>query len=599
MRDGPFQWARMLCDVASSLLGFAVAFGVYIVLVQQGVLAGRSLPSLEAYAQLAVVHAGVLVVTSWWAGLYLPRAGILNLWEIRASVRASLLTAAFLLAGIFIFKLQTFSRFVVVGALMSSAVLVLLGKRVLAGYRQTRRGQVRDRVLVVGLGPTGRLLMKKILTAPRLGYSMLGFLDPDAPIGEEVSCITDQATLSIATRKVLGRPEDLESLTANTQIDTILVDESRLTQTQMTRLQLDALGLGIAIDIAPALRGLRTDQFRLEDLGAVPLLRIRPVGARLTYEFVKRALDIVGASVFLILTAPIFLVCWVLIPLESRGPALFSHDRVGLGGKLFKLRKFRTMQSSADPYSDSPVGDRAANITRVGRILRATGLDELPQLLNILNGEMSLVGPRPEMPQIVARYTDTERRRLRVKPGLTGLWQISPDRHAHIHENLEYDTYYINNRSFLLDIIILLETLFVTVEIVVKRVLRSEYQIDRGPAQADHLAEAAARQRYVLLAMDQRRSGAFAGTWRKGIDLALHRPMGLPVRVTTSASNLDELEGLIRESTEEGPGQVVRIVEVSNPSEVRSLISGARTVITNLKSVEGWAREQGAQLVAL
>ena len=135
----------------------------------------------------------------------------------------------------------------------------------------------------------------------------------------------------------------------------------------------------------------------------------------------------------------------------------FSQMRVGLNGQQFRMWKLRTMRSTAPAYARSPA-DRDANITRVGRVLRVTGLDELPQLLNVLRGEMSLVGPRPEMPFIVEQYTPLQRERLGAVPGITGLWQLGGGRSAPMHEQIEYDFFYIACRSLALDLRIVLQT---------------------------------------------------------------------------------------------------------------------------------------------
>ena len=146
--------------------------------------------------------------------------------------------------------------------------------------------------------------------------------------------------------------------------------------------------------------------------------------------------------------------------MDSPGPVFFTHERVGKAGKPFRLYKFRTMQVETNQYEVSPLSPDDPRITRIGRFLRKTSLDELPQIINVLKGEMSLVGPRPEMPFIVATYDDIHKARLAVLPGITGLWQLSADRRKPIHENMDYDLYYIKNMSFFLDITILINTLF-------------------------------------------------------------------------------------------------------------------------------------------
>ena len=182
-----------------------------------------------------------------------------------------------------------------------------------------------------------------------------------------------------------------------------------------------------------------------------------------TYDLIKRMFDLAMAFVLLVLAAPLMLIAALLIRLDSPGPVLFCQERVGQDGKGFLLWKFRSMYADAPRYAPSPASDCDPRVTRVGRALRRGSVDELPQLINVLRGEMSLVGPRPEMPFIVEAYTSRKRQRLAVKPGITGLWQISPARAWPIHENLGYDLHYIRHRNLALDGAILLSTIVAVV----------------------------------------------------------------------------------------------------------------------------------------
>jgi len=179
------------------------------------------------------------------------------------------------------------------------------------------------------------------------------------------------------------------------------------------------------------------------------------------YEAVKRAIDVAASCVLLCLLAPVGLAVAVLVKLDSPGRIFFVHERVGQSGRRFRLIKFRTMRADAAPYAPTARSERDPRPTYFGRFLRDHGLDELPQLLNVLKGDMSLVGPRPEMPFIVDTYTERQRRRLAVKPGITGLWQVLGPRHRPIHEHLEYDLYYLRHRSLMLDFWILLRTMVI------------------------------------------------------------------------------------------------------------------------------------------
>lgn len=181
------------------------------------------------------------------------------------------------------------------------------------------------------------------------------------------------------------------------------------------------------------------------------------------YEGVKRVLDLLFAAAAVILFAPFWLLIVILIRLDSKGKALFVHTRVGKDGKHFILYKFRTMYQGVKDQELSPESPHDKRITKIGRFLRRTSLDEIPQLINVLKGEMSLVGPRPEMPFIVQHYAPLEKKRLLVKPGLTGLWQIMGRKDLPLHHNLEYDFYYIQHRSLLLDFVIILKTVAVVI----------------------------------------------------------------------------------------------------------------------------------------
>lgn len=178
------------------------------------------------------------------------------------------------------------------------------------------------------------------------------------------------------------------------------------------------------------------------------------------YALAKRTLDLFASFFLMLLFAPLFGLIGILVRLDSPGPAVFVQKRVGRDGELFDIYKFRSMHTNAPKYGMSPSTSSDPRVTRIGRFLRATSLDELPQLANVLLGNMSLVGPRPEMPFIVEGYNVAQRQRLQVLPGMTGPWQLSPCRVFPIHQNLHYDLWYIENRTLSLDLLILARTLF-------------------------------------------------------------------------------------------------------------------------------------------
>ena len=223
-----------------------------------------------------------------------------------------------------------------------------------------------------------------------------------------------------------------------------------------------ALGVGKGIHYSsgavPQLSFVSEAPTEYVDIDGVLIASLGQPARKRVYEGLKRIFDVCASLGLLVLTAPFCALISVLIRRDSTGPVLFRQSRIGHNGKPFELYKFRSMRVDAPRYGLHPTGTDDPRVTRVGSWLRHTSLDELPQLINVLRGEMSLVGPRPEMPFIVEGYNARHRQRLSVVPGITGLWQLSADRNLLIHENIQYDLYYIRNRNFFMDLAILLHT---------------------------------------------------------------------------------------------------------------------------------------------
>ena len=227
--------------------------------------------------------------------------------------------------------------------------------------------------------------------------------------------------------------------------------------------------LGLKVSVLPRLLEVVGSSSTFDEVDGITLLGVRQYGLSNSSAFLKRSLDLVAAAVGLALLAPLFLVLAVLIKLDSRGPVFFRQPRIGRCGKRFEMIKFRSMISGADRIKDELRQRNEVSgglfkivddprITRVGRLLRRTSLDELPQLLNVLGGNMSLVGPRPLVPDEDALIEGWQRRRLAVKPGMTGLWQIYGSARIPMQEMVKIDYHYGANWSVWLDLKILLKT---------------------------------------------------------------------------------------------------------------------------------------------
>lgn len=464
---------RGLADVLALLAGFAISYHLYVWTIGLGLL-DRVRPSASPYLEIAAVFAAIALCVFWQLGLYRGHASLLNLWELRTTVKGIFLSAAFFFAFLFFLKLTEYSRLVVVGAIVVGGTLVIIERRILSAIIRQIRLLSRQgrRTLIYGCDDTGRLLMKKIIQAPHLGCTIAGFLDDTVPIGSAVYCRIAQSQPIVVRTPVLGTLENLDDLVQRYHVDELLVAARSVGPGRLHEIFRFCRDSGLRIGVVPHLGEFRVDRLEFEDLSAIPILRPCVAASRRLYLVGKRLLDFGIALALLVVSAPVWIAAAIAIRVDTPGPILFKQTRVGLNGRLFRMFKFRTMWADTDPYAASPLGDdHDPRITPVGRILRIGGLDELPQLLNVLLGQMSLVGPRPEMPFIVERYSPLERQRLRVKPGITGLWQLSADRHAEIHQNIEYDLYYIDHRSLLLDILILLETALFTLGALVRSLL--------------------------------------------------------------------------------------------------------------------------------
>jgi exopolysaccharide biosynthesis polyprenyl glycosylphosphotransferase len=243
------------------------------------------------------------------------------------------------------------------------------------------------------------------------------------------------------------------------KLEEVFIAIPNLPHAQILRLVMECEGLDVDFHIVSDLFGVLAHETRIELLEDFPIFDLNSGRADRSYQVAKRVFD-------LALTLPVSLVFFLTYPLialairlDSQGPVIFRQERVGQGGRVFILYKYRTMSVETSAYAEAPRQEGDSRVTRVGRVLRKTSIDEVPNLLNVLKGDMSLVGPRPEMPFIVEKYQEWQRKRLEVMPGLTGLWQILGRKDLPLHENLEYDFYYIKNRSLLLDFTILIRTI--------------------------------------------------------------------------------------------------------------------------------------------
>lgn len=442
----------------------------------------RTPTPLAAQWQLFYLTAAVCLVCFHAFGMYSPIKSLLNIQEFKSIAKATVV--AFLVLNVLFFflrktdapaegpvwsvliqlheridfagKPERFSRIAVILSFVFILGLTMVSRFVSFKVIQMlhRRGIGNRNVLVLGTGQTGRRLQKKFLLVPTLGLNLVGFVGEDE----------DEIGKTIGHSRVVGKVGDLDHLVRQHKISEVFVAMPESSEERVLEIAEVLDRMGVVYHIVPRFYHLLSHSVRIETVDSIPLITRTDRKPGWLYAAGKRAIDVTVALIVLVIGAPFFLIPALLIKRESPGPVFFLQKRVGRDGKLFQMIKFRTMHAHMSGDAPKPKSGRDPRITNIGRWLRRYSLDELPQFLNVLRGEMSVVGPRPEMPFIVNAYGPLERERLTVKPGLTGLWQISYARGEAIHENLEYDIYYIEHQSLLLDVVIIALTAFAVVK---------------------------------------------------------------------------------------------------------------------------------------
>jgi exopolysaccharide biosynthesis polyprenyl glycosylphosphotransferase len=375
----------------------------------------------------------ILIIILALTGSYEPKKRRTQISETYTIFKATSIWILLIMTGSYLSKFD-YSRIIIVLFYILTLCLIILGRAIARSLHQylLPHGFGNINILIVGFGRKAREIKKRIEDYRFAGYNFVGFVKNKANLAE-----------IIAKRK----------------IDEVYFADSALSPNQILNIVAKCSGTKAKFKIVSNVFDLITGSVNLANLDSIPSLDLNRANLAWWKAMYKRLFDIVFSIFSLIILLPVMLVIIILIRIDSPGKAIIEQMRVGKDGKLFTIYKFRTMRSRVSLYLKSPTKNRDRRVTRVGRFLRRTSLDELPQLFNVLRGEMSIVGPRPEMPFIVRRYNYWEKRRLVVKPGLTGLWQILGRKDLPLNENLEYDFYYINNQSFFLDLVIILKTI--------------------------------------------------------------------------------------------------------------------------------------------
>ncbi len=462
--------ARISSDLTLIFLGFWLAYLLRYELEIGGTLSLEDSRPFLGFLPVLVFLMAVLLTIFGLRGVYrLPRwTGFLD----KALLISSSVTIGFsiLIVTVFYTRLFFFSRLILLYALLL-ITLLLVTKRLLWHYYQgwmRAHGHWIDRVLVVGAGPAGEQVMGALMGHPELGCKVVGFVE-DEPRAASWGIATQRA---VVRPTYLGACAELSRIIQQENIDEVIVALPPTAHSQLYQVIEQCREERVPFMLTPDLFELSLTRVEIYNLQGRPLITMKDTGIRGWNFVLKRAFDLVCSVTALTVAGVPMLIVALLIRLDSRGPIFYRQQRVGRNGRIFTCYKFRSMYQDADQQKALLVasaqysGDRVMfkmkddpRRTRVGRWLRRTSFDELPNLFNVLRGEMSIVGPRPHLPQEVAQYEPWQRQRLATTPGITCLWQVNGRSHLTFREQALLDLYYAEHWSLWLDFKIILKTI--------------------------------------------------------------------------------------------------------------------------------------------
>lgn len=461
---------RAITDLLLTIAGFIAAYYLRYIWQIGGDVTAEDFRPLHSFLPLVALLATILLTVYTVRGLYhLPRwTSFLD--EASIVMSGALTGFSVLIVLVFYARQFYFSRLIFLYAL-GIVVFLLLARR-LASHAlhawMRARGRWVDRVVVLGAGPAARRIMGALIGQPQLGYEVIGFVE-DTPLPADWAVATQRAVMR---PRHLGAYRDFAEVVRRHDIDEVIVALQPTAHEQLLWALEQCRRLRVPFTLVPDLFELSLDRVEIYQLNGLPLISVKDGGIRGLNFALKRAFDLLLATLFLVLALIPFAIISLLVKLDSPGPLILGQTRVGRGGRTFTCYKFRSMFKDADKQkevlarSEEYSGDRVMfklrddpRRTRVGRWLRRTSLDELPQLFNIVKGDMSLVGPRPAVPEEVAKYEPWHRQRLDAMPGLTGLWQVNGRSNLSFDEMVRLDLYYAEHWSLWLDLKILLRTI--------------------------------------------------------------------------------------------------------------------------------------------
>ncbi len=447
-----------LIDIAALAGSFWLAWNLHAI---TGRLGPELQPPLDSYLIYGSAAISITIVVFAMSGLYRRRRGVSRLDEMYKIVTLvslglilALAATSFILADDFIY-----SRQMLLYAWIFSILGISCGRFLQRGVINSlrSRGIAADRLLIVGAGSTGSVVVDKVKRSPHLGYNLVGLVRhrpwPPGQVPEHMNGIP-----------ILGTTDALAQIVEKNEIDEIIVAMSGGSHEEVLEVIFQVSDQPVSVKVYPdTFRLLTSDVLSISDLDGLPTVSVRTVGLRPLERAIKRIMDLIVSAVVLIVLSPLFFVLAAAIKIGSPGPVFFVQERVGLDGRRFQLIKFRSMPVDAENESGPVFATKDdSRPTRLGRFMRRYSIDELPQFINVLFGEMSVVGPRPERPYFVEQFRQTVPAymiRHYEKSGITGWAQVNAQRgNTSIDERTRYDLYYVENWSILFDFKIIIKT---------------------------------------------------------------------------------------------------------------------------------------------
>jgi exopolysaccharide biosynthesis polyprenyl glycosylphosphotransferase len=459
---GAWKYLLVLTDVILILAAFVGAYFIRYDLQWFRAVDPVFQVDIWVYTPFALALIIILPVSFRFSGVYPYRRGRSVVEETYTIATAVTVGVVVLITVGLFFSPLLYSRLIFL--YFAFLVILLLGMSRFA--IQVLRGHLRrynvgvDRVLLIGAGDVGRMVMRTVAARPDFGYQLIGFLDDNPAKSQN----------DIGPFRALGPVDNLADALDELHVDSVIICLPWQSHRMIQRLLRTCEQRDIRAQVVPDLFQATMNQVYVDDLNGIPLISTRGISIQGWNLFIKRASDLVIGVIGAVISLPLWLLIALAIKLDSPGPALYSQTRIGKNGEPFRCYKFRSMVKDADRMrldlheTNEATGPlfkvrNDPRRTRVGRWLRRYSLDEVPQVINVVRGEMSLVGPRPNLPEEVEQYEEWHKKRLTVSPGITGLWQVSGRSDLTFDEMVLLDLYYVENWNFSLDIGILLRSL--------------------------------------------------------------------------------------------------------------------------------------------